>query len=266
MSFENLKKRMTENIEKTQPNFMKTFILITDTSNSAIGALLIQENDQGKEQIIYSFSRGLEQAEKNYRTTDKELLAIVKSIDHFRHYLIGKEFIARTDHQALEYIWTCDNPTTRMLQWALKLQEYKFTVQYIKDDKNIADGISRNTYNIYESKNLQIKIDKQEEQCSILNSYHIKSGHGKETTIKFLIKQNYNWKNINKDIKEYIKTCAVCQKEGNKNINTKNNIIKSYKPNKIWQCDLIGMHKNETGENFYIFIGVDQIPNISKQK
>lgn len=100
MSFENLKKRMTENIEKTQPNFMKTYILITDTSNSAIGALLIQENDQGKEQIIYSFSRGLEQAEKNYRTTDKELLAIVKSIDHFRHYLIGKEFIVRTDRSS----------------------------------------------------------------------------------------------------------------------------------------------------------------------
>lgn len=78
-----------------------------------------------------------------YSVTDKELLSLVLRITYYRHYLAGMEFLLRTDHKALEYMQNNKDPTSRLLRWSLKLQEYKFKVQYIKGNTNIADGISR---------------------------------------------------------------------------------------------------------------------------
>ncbi|KRH91904.1 putative LTR transposable element [Pseudoloma neurophilia] len=73
--------------------------------------------------MVSAFSKALEPAQKNYATTDKELIAIVKSVDHFRHYLLSKKFLLRTDHRALTSLYTCKKTTTRMLRWDLRLQE-----------------------------------------------------------------------------------------------------------------------------------------------
>jgi hypothetical protein len=93
--------------------------------------------------MISTFSRKLEKAESNYTITEKELFAIIKACDHFRHYLLGKRFTLRTDHKSLIYLKTCDTPSSRLLRWALKLQEFVFDVEYIKGDSNAADGLSR---------------------------------------------------------------------------------------------------------------------------
>lgn len=68
---------------------------------------------------------------------------MVKSLVHFRHYLIGKPFVLKTDHRALEYMWSTENTNSRLLRWALKLQEFNFIPQYIKGYENAADGLSR---------------------------------------------------------------------------------------------------------------------------
>lgn len=137
-------KKIIENVTyRTQPDFSKEFILITDASAIAIGAILAQKNQRGKEEMIASYSYKLNETQKNYSVTDRELLAVIKGTEHFRHYLVGKEFLIKTDHQALEHIQTAKNPTTRLLRWSLKLQEYKFTVKYIKGETNAADGLSR---------------------------------------------------------------------------------------------------------------------------
>ncbi|KRH93307.1 putative transposable element [Pseudoloma neurophilia] len=80
--------------------------------------------------MVSAFSKTLDQIQKKYTTTDKELLAVVKAMDYFRYYLLGKEFILRTDHRALTSLHTCKNQTSRLLRCALKLQEFKFKVEY----------------------------------------------------------------------------------------------------------------------------------------
>ena len=75
------------------------FILDTDASNGGIGAVLSQLQD-GQERVIAYFSRILNRAERQYCVTCKELLAIVKAIQHFHCYLYGRNFILRTDHAA----------------------------------------------------------------------------------------------------------------------------------------------------------------------
>lgn len=93
--------------------------------------------------MISACSKTLEQAQKNYSTTEKELLAIVKAMDYFRYYLLGKDFIFRTDHKALTFLHTCKNPMSRLFRRALKLQEFIFRVEYIAGEKNSADSLSR---------------------------------------------------------------------------------------------------------------------------
>ena len=104
--FETLKLELTnmKNI-LTLPNFELPFILETDASDDCIGAALMQRIDD-KDCPIAFFSRSMTNAEKNYDTSQKELLAVVKSVDHFRQFLYGKKFIIKTDHHPLTSITT----------------------------------------------------------------------------------------------------------------------------------------------------------------
>nr|KAJ0194745.1 hypothetical protein LSAT_V11C700351840 [Lactuca sativa] len=76
-----------------------------DESNSAIGAVLGQKEGKASHVIYYS-SKTLDNAQDNYFTTEKELLAIVFALEKFRQYLLGKKVIVYSDHVALEYLMT----------------------------------------------------------------------------------------------------------------------------------------------------------------
>ena len=95
------------------PYFSLPFILETDASDNCIGAALLQKIDD-KELPIAFFSRTMNTAEKNYATSQKELLAIVKVVEHFRQFLYGKEFIIKTDHAPLTSIKTNSKPSARI--------------------------------------------------------------------------------------------------------------------------------------------------------
>ena len=143
IAFKTLKKEIARITFRTLPDLNKEFILVTDASNIAMGAVLTQKDDSGRERIISCLSRKFIKAQQNYSTTDKELLAIEKGIEYYKHYLLGKHFIPKTDHQALQYMQTASNDNSRILRIALKLQNYKFTPVYIKGETNIADIFSR---------------------------------------------------------------------------------------------------------------------------
>ena len=70
------------------PNWKLPFELMCDASDFAIGAVLGQRED-GKPYVIYNASKTLNEAQRNYRTTEKELLAVVFALDKFRAYLVG---------------------------------------------------------------------------------------------------------------------------------------------------------------------------------
>ena len=116
----------------------------TDASNHGLGAVLLQTENNQTYPIAYA-SRRLSDAEVNYNTTEKECLAIVWSINYFRHYLWGKRFRIVTDHHALCWLHKQQNPSSRLTRWIIKLQDYDFDIvhkcgKYHQD----ADCLSRN--------------------------------------------------------------------------------------------------------------------------
>jgi hypothetical protein len=124
------------------PDFAKPFILTTDASGYAIGAVLSQ-GKLGRDQPIAYANRTLNKAELNYATVEKELLAIVWACKHFRPYLIGRKFLIVTDHKGLTSIFNVKDPSSRLMRWKLLLEEYNYEIQYRTDERNCnADCLS----------------------------------------------------------------------------------------------------------------------------
>ena len=143
-AFEEIKRKFSEMIMMNHPDFEKVFYLQTDASNVAVGAELYQE-DEEKEHLTIAFpSRSLQPAEKNYTTTEKELLSIVFAVGKFRTYILGNRTIIRTDHKALSFLNTCKLANSRLTRWVLVLQEYNFEWEYIRGTENkVPDTLSR---------------------------------------------------------------------------------------------------------------------------
>lgn len=125
------------------PHPNRQFVLDTDASNVGVGAVLSQLED-GTERVIAYYSQVLKQAELNYCVTRKELLAVVKAVGHFHHYLYGKHFLLRTDHASLTWLLNFKKPEGQVARWLERLEQYQFNVQHRAGRKHMnADALSR---------------------------------------------------------------------------------------------------------------------------
>lgn len=157
-SFDNLREKFINPPVLDYPNLSQDnkFILQTDASGYAIGSVLSNQN--GKP-IAYA-SKSLNKAEINYATIEKELLAIVWSIKHFRPYLYGRKFEIRTDHRPLVYLFSLKNPSSRLTKFRLLLEEYDFDITYVQGKENVvADALSR--ISVADLKSINNKIEEE---------------------------------------------------------------------------------------------------------
>jgi len=83
------------------PTAMGKYTLLTDASKSSTGYLLNQESEDGVQHLIACGGRSLHPAERNYTITELELLSIIEALDKYRHYLLGKHFIIKSNHVSL---------------------------------------------------------------------------------------------------------------------------------------------------------------------
>ena len=74
--------------------------------------------------MVYYASKTLNEAQRNYTTTEKELLAVVYALNKFRAYSVGSNIIVFTDHSTLKYLLTKQNAKARLIRWVLLLQEF----------------------------------------------------------------------------------------------------------------------------------------------
>lgn len=151
------------------PDFSKPFILSTDASGIAIGAVLSSQLHDGVEHPIAYASRQLNKPEKNYDATERELLALVWATKYFRCYLYGRKFTAVTDHSALRWMLSLRDPSSRQTRWALRLSEFDYDVVHKPGNKHAnVDALSRHVNAIITpllSKQDLIHGQKQDEFC-----------------------------------------------------------------------------------------------------
>jgi len=142
-SFLRLKSALTNPPVLAMPQDEGGFILDTDASDTAIGAVLSQKQG-GMERVIAYASRRLDRRETNYCVTRKELLAVVHFMKYFRQYLLGRTFVVRTDCSALTWLRRTPDPVGQQARWLEVMEEYQFSIEHRSGVRHAnADALSR---------------------------------------------------------------------------------------------------------------------------
>ena len=142
-AFEELKNKLASSDVLAIPNLDGEFILDTDASDFAIGAELLQIQE-GTERVIAYASYSLTPQQRKYCTTRKELLAVVRFTNHFRHYLLGKKFTVRTDHNSLVWLMNFKNVEGQLARWLEELSRFSMKIIHRAGKKHDnADALSR---------------------------------------------------------------------------------------------------------------------------
>nr|XP_028956459.1 uncharacterized protein LOC103430964 [Malus domestica] len=142
-AFNKLKDLLTSAPIITAPDWTLPFELMCNASDYAVGAVFGQRRDK-LPHVIYYASRTLNDAQLNYATTEKELLAVVFALEKFRSYLVGAKVIVYSDHSALKYLLSKKEAKPRLIRWVLLLQEFDLEILDKKGRENVvADHLSR---------------------------------------------------------------------------------------------------------------------------
>jgi hypothetical protein len=149
-AFGALKKILTSTPIIQPPSWGAPFEIMCDASDYIVGAVLGQRIDK-LPHVIYYASRTLKDAQLNYLTTEKELLAVIFALDKFQSYLLGSKVIIYSDHAALKYLFSKKDAKSSLIRWILLLQEFDIEIRDKKGSENVvADHLSRITVDFTE--------------------------------------------------------------------------------------------------------------------
>ncbi|XP_031253479.1 uncharacterized protein LOC116111443 [Pistacia vera] len=142
-AFDKLKELLTSTPIIQPPDWNVPFEIMCDASDYTVGAVLGQRIGKASHAIYYA-SRTLNDAQRNYSTIEKELLAVVFSLEKFRSHLLGTKIIVHSDHAALHYLMTKKEAKPRLIRWILLLSEFDLEIKGKRGTENrVMDHLSR---------------------------------------------------------------------------------------------------------------------------
>ena len=135
-----------------KPDWNREFEIMCDAIDFAMGAVLGQKAEKVLKAIYYA-SKTFNEAQENYSTTEKVMLALVFSCEKFRPYILGSHVIIHTDHAAIKYLMEKKEAKPRLIRWVLLLQEFDLEIKDKKGcDNVIADHLLRVEKLLYKKK------------------------------------------------------------------------------------------------------------------
>ena len=146
IAFDTLKKRFTEELVLMMPDHSKPFQIEVDASKYATGAILTQMDSNGDRHPCAFISKTMAPAQRNYDTGDRELLAIIRALEEWRHYIQGSAHTTTilSDHANLTYFKLPQTLSPRQARWALYVSEFDLKLVHIPGSNNVlADALSR---------------------------------------------------------------------------------------------------------------------------
>lgn len=151
------------------PHLNSIFYINTDASETEIGAILYQEHG-----IIGHYSKNLNDTQMNYSVPEKEFLAILKAVRHWKKWLLGSKIVIKTDNKNLTF--ETNDYDKKINRWKKKLSEYNIKYQFVPgNENNVADKLSR-----IHSKDVKLKIllsEVSNVKIAFLKKFHIENGH-----------------------------------------------------------------------------------------
>ena len=145
-AFVKLKSIMANEPVLAAPNFSKPFKVAIDASDVGVGAVLLQDDDDGIEKPVSYFSKKLNKYQKKYSTIEKEALSMILALQQFEVYLTNSkgEIILYTDHNPLVFLDRFKTKNSRIFRWSLLIQPYALKIVHVSGKNNvIADALSR---------------------------------------------------------------------------------------------------------------------------
>ena len=162
-AFENIKSRLVIAPIMATPDCNKEFEIMCDVSDYAMGAVLGQRIEKIFIAIYYTI-KTFNEAQENYSTTDKEMLAMVFACEKFRPYILGSHVIIHTDHATIKYLMENKDAKPRLIRWVLILQEFDLEIKDKGSNNVIVDHLSRMEKPTEEEKWTKIKENFPNEQ------------------------------------------------------------------------------------------------------
>lgn len=198
------------------PDWNRMFKIETDASGTGLGAVLTQEDPDGSWPVAYA-SRTLRGAESRYSATEKEALAVVWAVDHFKSYVMGNAFLVVTDHAPLKALRTKKNLEGRLMRFAEKLAVYDYDIIYRPGKENaVADLLSRalNATNPGQisptseqneaTRRNRIFIDPTR-RLQVVRDAHVRfGGHFRRDKLTQMVKSRFYWHGMEKEIEQVL--------------------------------------------------------------
>ncbi|GJW15488.1 reverse transcriptase domain-containing protein, partial [Tanacetum coccineum] len=220
-AFETLKKKLTEALILVVPDWNLPFELMCDASDFAIGAVLGQRKMKHFHPIHYA-SKTMTEAQIHYTMTEKEMLAFVYVFEKFRPYLVLSKSIVYTDHSALKYLHSKQDPKPRLLRCVHGQEAFKI--------------------------------------LKVCHEGPTGGHHGANQTAKKVFDAGFFWPTIYRDAHTMIKSCDTCQRQGkiSQRDEMPQNAIQVCEIFDVWGIDFMGLFSSSCG-NKYILVAVDYL-------
>lgn len=294
----------------------------TDASRNATGGVVWQQQEEGEWKPVGYFSKTMTPAERAYPIQDRELLAVVQTIEHYCPELIGQQFFVVTDHQALIYFSSKRSLSTRQVRWADFLSNFDITFQYRPGRENVvADALSRKTVDnptvkareaedrtitlippesietnvsamepdrlsgvdlidliVKENQHQQLgyqdtrlRVPEMSATGLFLRTALIREAHepkifahqGQNKVIQ-LLKKEYHWPSMGKDIRRYVNNCHSCRRNKTPHDKTPGLLHSLTIPQEVWQHVVVDGKDmpQDRHEYNYVWVFVDKFSRL----